>query len=133
MPKESNFEMSGRIDSLLKEYKGRKKIEISQKFSQFHCDLCNVKSTSQVDLNIHRAGKKHKIKLKMSQEFDSLLKEDKLNEKFGMSEKLFPFGCELCNVKSTCQMSLDIHRAGKKHKRKLYNREERKKYLKNKI
>ena len=119
MPKESNFEMSERIDSLLKEYKGRKKIEISQKFSQFDCDLCNVKSTSQVDLDIHRAGKKHKKKLEMSQDFDSLSKEDKLNEKFGMPEKKFPFGCELCNVKSTCQMSLDIHRAGKTHLRNL--------------
>ena len=100
MPKESKFEMS-------------------EKKFQFDCDLCNVKSTSQVDLDIHRAGEKHKRKLQMSQDFDSLLKEDKLNEKFEMSEKKFPFGCELCNVKSTCQMSLDIHRAGRKHKRKL--------------
>ena len=95
------------------------KCEMSEKKFQFDCDLCNVKSTSQVDLDTHRAGKKHKRKLQMSQDFDLLSKEDKLNEKFGMPEKKFPFGCELCNVKSTCQMSLDIHRAGKTHQKKL--------------
>ena len=98
MPKESKFEMSEK---------------------NYDCDLCNVKSNSQVHLDIHRAGKKHKRKLEMSQDFDSLWKEDKLTEKFGMSEKKFPFGCDLCNFKSTCQISLDIHKAGKTHQKKL--------------
>ena len=93
------------------------KFEMSEK--NYDCDLCNVKSTSRVDLDTHRAGKKHRMKLKMSRDYDSLLKEDKLNEKFGLSEKVFPFGCDLCNVKSTCQKSLDIHRAGKTHQRNL--------------
>ena len=76
--KKDNFKDNEEFDSLLKEYKRknkelyvtlvslrRKKNEISQKFSQFYCKLCNVQSTSQVDLNNHRAGKNHRRNLKM--------------------------------------------------------------------
>ena len=97
---EDSFKDKEEFDSPLKEYKPRKRIEISQKFLQFYCKLCNVQSSSKVDLNIHRAGKKHKRKLEMSQ-------------------KLSLFDCDLCNFKSTCQMSLDIHKAGKTHQKKL--------------
>ena len=104
---EENFKDKEEFDSLLKEYKHRnkelyvslrpyalrrKKNEISQKFSQFYCKLCNVQSTSQVDLDNHRAGKKHK------------------------ENKLSRFDCDLCNVKCTSQISLNAHRAGKRHK-----------------
>ena len=89
---EDNFKDKEEFDSLLKEYKRRKKIEISQKYLQFYCKLCNVQSTSQVALNIHRAGKKHR------------------------ENKLSRFDCDLCNVKSSSQVSLNMHRAGKKHK-----------------
>ena len=89
---EADFKDKERFDSLSKEYKRMLKIEISQKFLQFYCKLCNVQSSSKVDLNIHRAGKKHK--------------ENKLSQ----------FDCDLCNVKCTSQISLNAHRAGKKHK-----------------
>ena len=60
---EDNFKDDETFDSLLKEYECRKKIEM---FSQFYCKLCNVQSTSQVSLSVHRAGKKHKENLKMA-------------------------------------------------------------------
>ena len=67
---EDNFKDKEEFDSLLKEYlkeyERRRKYEISQKYLQFYCKLCNVQSTSQVDLNNHRAGKKHKKNLKMA-------------------------------------------------------------------
>ena len=79
--KKDNFKDNEEFDSLLKEYKRKnkelyvtlvslrrkkKEKEISEKLSQFYCKLCNVQSTSQVDLNNHRAGKKHKKNLKMA-------------------------------------------------------------------
>ena len=92
---EENFKDKEEFHYLLKEYKRRKKIEISQKFSQYHCKLCNVQRASQVDLNFHRAGKKHK------------------------ENKLLRFDCDLCNVKITSKISLNAHRVGKKHKRNM--------------
>ena len=49
-------------ESLLKENKLKKKLRLSQ----FDCVLCYVKCSSQLSLNIHKAGLKHKKKLKMS-------------------------------------------------------------------
>ena len=77
--KKDNFKDNEEFDSLLKEYKRKNKElyvtlvslrrkkrekEISEKLSQFYCKLCNVQSTSQVDLNNHRAGKNHRRNLK---------------------------------------------------------------------
>ena len=72
--KKDNFKDNEEFDSLLKEYKRKNKelyvtlvsLRRKKKFSQFYCKLCNVQSTSQVDLNNHRAGKKHKKNLKMA-------------------------------------------------------------------
>ena len=86
---EEKFKDKEEYHSQLKEYKRRKKIEISKKFSQYYCKLCNVQMYNQVDLNNHRAGKKHKFSR---------------------------FNCDLCNVKNTSQISLNAHRAGKQHK-----------------
>ena len=70
---EENFKDKGEFDSLLKEYKRKNKelyvtlvsLRRKKKFSQFYCKLCNVQSTSQVDLNNHRAGKNHRRNLKI--------------------------------------------------------------------
>ena len=105
---EDNFKDKEEFASLLKEYKRRnkelyvtmlhrKRREISQKFSHFYCKLCNVHCTSQVDLNNHKAGKKHR------------------------ENKLSRFDCNLCNVKSSSQISLNAHRAGKQHKINMKN------------
>ena len=71
---EENFEDKEEFDSLLKEYKRKNKelyvtlvsLRRKKKFSQFYCKLCNVQSTSQVDLNNHRAGKNHRRNLKIT-------------------------------------------------------------------
>ena len=93
---EDNFKDKEEFDFLLKEYKRRKKNEMSQMFSKFYCKLCNVISQSRVSLSVHRAGRKHKENLKSSQKFSQ-------------------FFCKLCNVESTSQVDLNIHRAGKNH------------------
>ena len=55
---------------------------------------------------------------KDKEEFDSRWKEYKCR-KIEMSEMFSQFYCKLCNVISQSQVSLSVHRAGKKHKENL--------------
>ena len=74
---------------VLKEYERRKKIEISQKFSQFYCKLCNVQSTSLKDLTFHRAGKNHQRNLKITNLAEKISKnKSKLRRRYFIGRRL---------------------------------------------
>ncbi|KAK9698153.1 hypothetical protein RND81_08G085600 [Saponaria officinalis] len=90
--------------------------------TKWFCSVCGVSTTSEVTLNAHFQGKKHKAKEArfkatnstntISMGGDSLLPVSTLNSK---QEK---WECSLCQVSACSEMLLRSHFQGKKHKAK---------------
>ena len=90
----------------------KEKFEISKATKRnFCCEICNVEATSQGQLDVHLAGKKHFKNLKSHVEKDH---ESKKPDNSGNGK----FRCEICDVETSDQGQLDKHFAGKKHFKK---------------
>ena len=95
---------------------------------KFRCEICNVETSDQGQLDRHLAGKKHfkKSVTDKAKESDKKVNENMLDLNKQHKKKLEilskatngNFRCEICNINTTAQGQLDIHLVGKKHFKK---------------
>nr|XP_054752256.1 uncharacterized protein LOC129257856 [Lytechinus pictus] len=82
----------------------------------FHCDLCNINTTSPELLEAHFLGKKHKL---------TVQNIERRNRSY-TSKADSMFMCELCNIRATDTYTLNLHLVGKKHMKKMEQSKPRK-------
>ena len=79
------------------------------------CEICNITFPSEMDLDIHKQGKKH---LKIVKAFNDVqeLKLPPLNNKISTSSaKTEKLKCEICNISVPSELELESHKHGRKH------------------
>jgi len=90
------------MSAVCKPVKSKEEIEIKPNTNPFHCVLCNVTCTSQVQYDLHIGGKKHKGK----------------ETPVGENDDKNKVHCDICGIYCNTPEQMQTHISGKKHKKK---------------
>ncbi|XP_074296399.1 uncharacterized protein LOC141626559 isoform X2 [Silene latifolia] len=94
---------------------------MSRDSEKLFCSLCGVSTTSELTMNSHLQGRKHKAKVarfKASDTTPSLQHVSTLSSEQENSSDTKEWDCSLCQVSVTSEALLASHLQGKKHKAK---------------
>ncbi|KAH9608223.1 hypothetical protein KSS87_023856 [Heliosperma pusillum] len=96
-------------------------LTMSKDSEKLFCSLCGVSTTSELTMNSHLEGRKHKAKEARFKANDTKLPlqhDSTLSSEQGNSSDAKEWNCSLCQVFVTSEALLTIHLQGKKHKAK---------------
>lgn len=88
---------------------------------EFICTMCKITTTSEITLNTHLKGKKHKAKEGRGLETGEVHKQPSPPEQAPPLENKgsFKFWCETCLVGTRSLVVMETHNKGKKHRARL--------------